>query len=63
MQPPRDTEGLLNMKTNLHDIVKEFMLLEAPSGYESKMAYAMKGKDAKVVVIPDGVAVLAVAAQ
>lgn len=28
-----------------------------------EMAYAMKGKDAKVVVIPDGVAVLAVAAQ
>ena len=42
MQAPADTEGLLNMKTNLHDIVKEFMLLEAPSGYESKMAYAMK---------------------
>lgn len=30
------------MKTNIHDVAKEFMLLEAPSGYESKMAYAMK---------------------
>ena len=26
----------------LHAIAKEFMLLEAPSGYEAKMAYAMK---------------------
>ena len=30
------------MKVNLCQIVKEFMLLEAPSGYEEKMAYAMK---------------------
>lgn len=30
------------MKTDLRQIAKEFMLLEAPSGYEEKMAYAMK---------------------
>lgn len=44
-----------------HDLVRKANLIPASSPDEAlEMAYGMMGKDAKVVVIPDGVSVLAV---
>lgn len=44
-----------------HDLVRKANMIPASSPDEAlKMAYDMVGKDARVVVIPDGVAVLAV---
>lgn len=44
-----------------HDLVRKANFIPASSPDEAlAMAYEMKGKDARVVVIPDGVAVLAV---
>ncbi len=44
-----------------HDLVRKANMIPASSPDEAlAIAYEMKGKDAKVVVIPDGVAVLAV---
>ena len=44
-----------------HDLVRKANMIPASSPDEAlAMAYDMMGKDAKVVVIPDGVAVLAV---
>ena len=44
-----------------HDLVRKANMIPASTPDEAlEMAYNMVGKDAKVVVIPDGVAVLAV---
>lgn len=44
-----------------HDEVRKANMIPASTPDEAlEIAYAMKGKDASVVVIPDGVSVLAV---